>query len=150
MFDPNPPHSSAPVACNPHAIEKNERARWLEVGRKVYGNVVELNELPDGFACRLPGNTEMLLDVAEYVSRDRRCCEFLRWTLRVEPELGAVWLTMTGSASAKALLRETFETTDMVPLPVAQRAGLNVTMRAAVGDGDVEAVVSRVNQAARR
>lgn len=150
MFAIDPPPSSAPVACTPNAIPAEERSRWVELGRKVYGAVEAVHELADGYACRLPGDARSLRDVAEYVSRDRLCCAFLRWTIRVEPERGELWLIITGSAAAKQLLRESFETTDMLPPSVARRSGFDVSRRVSSDDESVEQTAVRVNAAAAR
>jgi len=150
MFQRIPSPSTAPVACHPDAIPSDERGRWLDVGRKVFRSIQAVQELADGYAYRLPGDRQTLLDLAEYVSRDRLCCQFLRWEIRVEPELGEVWLVTTGSASAKLLLRESLETTDMVLPEVAEAAGLDVSRRAPVDERTVDAVADRVNRAATR
>ena len=146
MFETHPPPSGAPVACTPAAIPTGERDHWLEIGKKVYAAVQEVQELADGYACRLPGDIQTLRDVVEHISRDRLCCGFLRWTLRVEPEQGDVWLSMTGTAAAKQLLFESFETTQLLPLAVAQQSGFDLARRPAIDGESVEQVAARVNQ----
>lgn len=150
MFDVNPPPSPAPVACFPNAIPADQRQRWLDIGRQVYGAIQEVQELADGYACRLPGDEQTLRDVAEYVSRDRRCCAFLRWAIRVEPEQSELWLVVTGTAAAKELLREAFETSTLLPLSVARQAGFDVSRRATIDDASVDQFAQRVNDAAVR
>lgn len=145
MFDDRPSPSNAPVACTTSAIPPSERDRWIKVGKQVYAAALGVSELGDGYAIRLPGDRETLMVLAEHVSRDRMCCAFLRWNIRVEPEGGDVWLTMTGTPAAKALLRMTFETTDLLPLPVAQSAGFDVSRREAVQLDGVESIAQRVN-----
>ncbi|MGE0791731.1 MAG: hypothetical protein AB7S26_39010 [Sandaracinaceae bacterium] len=148
MYEPMPAPSAAPVACIPSAIPTAERPRWLELARRVYAKVEEVCELPDGYALRLPGDAVTLVETAEYVGRDRMCCVFLRWTLRVEPEGGPVWLCVTGSAAGKALLRESFVTTDLLPVEVARAAGIDVSRREAVDGASVDVVAERVTRAA--
>ncbi|MDD9944622.1 MAG: hypothetical protein OXU20_26490 [Myxococcales bacterium] len=145
MFDARPAPSCAPVACTPAAIPATERARWLKVGKQLYAAAREVSELDDGYAIRLPGDRDTLMVAAEHVSRDRMCCAFLRWNIRVEPEGGDLWLAMTGSPAAKALLRMTFETTDLLPRDVAMHAGLDVARRGPVQLDGVDAVAQRIN-----
>lgn len=127
--------TSTPIACTPNTVPADRRARWLELGRWIYGAVEELRELPDGYACRLPNDAQSLVRAAEYVSLDRHCCKFVTWQLRVEPDEGALWLWITGPAGTKELSRSTFETTDLVQESVVRAAGLDVRGRrdAAVG-----------------
>jgi hypothetical protein len=65
--------------------------------------------------------------------------------VRVEPEQGDLWMTVAGGAAAKAHLREGFETTDLLPLPVATRSVVDVSRRAAVDDASVDALARRLN-----
>src|SRR5262245_28525639 len=101
----NNPTNEPVIACNPNAVPVEERERWMEVGQQFYTAVEEIRELPDGYELRVPGDAAMLLVAAEYVSRDRLCCAFLRWSLVVEPNSGPLWLQMTGGEGVKAYLR---------------------------------------------
>ena len=145
MFDDNPSPSRAPVACTTSAIPPAERPRWIEVGKQLYAAAIEVGELDNGYAIRLPGDRDTLMLLAEHVSRDRMCCAFLRWSIRVEPEGGDLWLVMTGTTAAKALLRMTFETTDLLPRGVAKRAGFDVLHRESVQLDGVDSIAERVN-----
>ncbi len=115
--------TTTPIACTPAAVPAEKRDRWLEIGRRIYGAVEEVRELPDGYACRLPKDEATLIAAAEYVSLDRHCCKFVTWTLRVEPDQGSFWLWVTGPHGTKELTRSTFETTDLIREGVLETAG---------------------------
>jgi hypothetical protein len=119
------------IACTPDVIPAERRERWMEVGMQVYGAVEEVHELPDGYACRLPSDAATLLKAAEYVSLDRLCCAFARWSLVIEPNGGPLWLHITGAEGVKELTRSTFETTPMLSERVARAAGFSVASRVA-------------------
>jgi hypothetical protein len=123
--------SEAIIACTPDAIPADKRERWMEIGMQVYAAVEEVRELPDGYACRLPSDADMLLKAAEYVSLDRLCCAFVRWALVIEPNDGPLWLHITGAEGTKELMRNTFETTTMLDERVAEAAGFTTSSRAA-------------------
>ena len=89
------------IACNPNAIIPEKRERWLEVGTQMYAAVQEIQELPDGYAFRLPSSSEMLLLVAEDLNYERLCCPFIRFTLDIEPNEGPYWLRFTGAAGSR-------------------------------------------------
>jgi hypothetical protein len=120
------PQNETIIACTPDSVPPEKRARWLEVGTQVYAAVEEVRELPDGYACRLPNDAEMLVKVAEYVSLERLCCAFVQWSLVIEPNGGPLWLHITGG---KELARSTFETTNMLNQEVARAAGFRVDTR---------------------
>src|SRR4029453_17593779 len=93
------------IACNPNALTPQQQERWLEIGTQMYAAVQEVQELPDGYAFRLPSSSEMLLIVAEDLNYDRLCCPFIRYTLELEPNEGPYWLRFTGGEGVKDFLR---------------------------------------------
>src|SRR5688572_13817364 len=93
------------IACTPDNVPTDQRARWMEVGMQVYGAVEEVRELSDGYAMRLPNDAATLIKTAEYVSLDRMCCQFVQWSIVVDPNHGPVWLHVAGSEGAKEYLR---------------------------------------------
>ena len=92
--------SEVPIACIPHAVPAEQRERWMIVGTQLYAAVQEVQELPDGYAFRLPTDPEILLLVAEDLNMERLCCPFLRFTLEIEPNSGPFWLRFTGGEGA--------------------------------------------------
>jgi len=113
---------SLPVACQPSAVPAAERTRWLELGKQTYAAVEAVHELPDGYALRF--TPDRLPLVAEYVSRDRHCCAFVRWELVVEQAAGPLWLKLRGPLGTKAFVRAALETTALLRPEVASAAGL--------------------------
>ena len=121
--------SEITVACTPDNVPVELRERWLQIGKEVYASVQEVHELPDGYKCRLPGDAATLVKAAEYISLDRLCCTFMRWSLVVEPGEDSLWLHLTGSEGTKELTRSGFETTDLLPEEVARAASFSVSNR---------------------
>jgi hypothetical protein len=117
------------IACIPDAIPAEKRERWLEVATQMYAAVQEVQELPDGYAFRLPSSSEMLLIVAEDLNYDRLCCPFIRYTLELEPNGGPYWLRFTGGEGVKDFLRISFESSNLLNEQVAQAAGFSTAAR---------------------
>jgi hypothetical protein len=117
------------IACNPNAIPAEQRERWLEVGTQMYAAVQEVQELPDGYAFRLPSDPEMLLLVAEDLSVERLCCPFIHFTLDIEPNGGPFWLRFTGREGVKEFLRMSFESSNLLNERVAEAAGFSIVAR---------------------
>jgi hypothetical protein len=118
------PTSEVVIACDPNAIPADQREHWVETGKQVYAAVQEVKELADGYQLRLPADSAMLLKVAEYITNERLCCAFLRFTLEVEPSRGPFWLRLTGGAGVKEYMRSVIETNDLLDEQVAKAAGL--------------------------
>ena len=111
------------IACDPSAIPAESRARWIETGKQVYAAVQAVQEVPMGYRFRLPTDSALLLTVAEYISNERLCCAFLRFTVEIEPDRGPFWLRLTGGQGVKAYMQGIFETNDLLNESVAGAIG---------------------------
>jgi hypothetical protein len=118
-----------PIVCDPNALTAAERERWMVVGTAMYKAVQEIEELPNGYALRLPGTAEILLLIAEDLTMDRLCCPFLSYTLDIQPDKGPFWLKIMGSQEAKAFLKMSFEAADLIDEAVALAAGFALASR---------------------
>jgi hypothetical protein len=117
------------IACNPNALTPKQQERWVEVGTQLYGAVQEVQELPDGYAFRLPSTSAMLLLVAEDLNFERLCCPFIHFTLDIAPSGAPFWLRFTGGEGVKEFLRISFEASTLLNEQVAQAAGLSIAAR---------------------
>ena len=102
-MDKNRP-TETPLTCDITAIAPDQRARHQATTRHVFAAVQARQELTDGYAFRFAADSELLLQIAEFISLERLCCPFFHFTLEVEPEGGPVWLKLTGPAGVKQFL----------------------------------------------
>ena len=93
-------------ACNMRALSKSERATYEQLARAVYGSVEGQQELPNGYAFRLP--VSRLVDAARWVSLERKCCPFFAFELKVDRNDGPLWLHVTGGEGIKQFIRAEF------------------------------------------
>lgn len=122
--------TEVPIACDPSGISPEEMDRWMKVIiPKVYKAVQEIQELPDGWAWRLPSTPEILMLVAEDLNIERRCCPFINYTLEIPPNKAPFWLRMTGREGVKEFLRMGFEEANYFDEEVAKAAGLHVAAK---------------------
>lgn len=117
------------IACNPNAISPEQQERWMVVGIQLYAAVQEVQELPDGYAFRLPSTSAMLLLVAEDLTLERLCCPFIHFTLDIAPNGAPFWLRYTGGEGVKEFLRISFEMSNLLNEQVAQAAGFSIADR---------------------
>jgi hypothetical protein len=106
MTDEGYSGNESPIACDMSAIDPGLRAQHIATGREVFRAAVEITELEDGYAFRLPNESETLLKAAEFVALERLCCPFLGFAIEVGAEGGPVWLRLTGREGVKAFIRE--------------------------------------------
>lgn len=91
-----------PVACTLPEGERRERERTLQA---VLAAARDVEELPDGVALRFGGDGERLRELVGLMVAERGCCRFLRFRLEAEPDLGPIFLTVTGPPGTRELVR---------------------------------------------
>ena len=117
-----------PIACDPNALTPDQQEYWVkEIVPKLYREVQEIQELPNGWVWRLPSAPHVLTLVAEDLNMERLCCPFVNYTLEIEPNRGPFWLRMTGSEGVKEFLKMAFEAANYFDPQVAKAAGLNIS-----------------------
>ena len=98
----------SPFACNMSALNREERERHLKVLKQVREGMLEMTELPDGYAFRFAADTANILLVSEFVARERLCCPFFTFESVAEREGGPLWLRLRGRAGVKEFIRIEF------------------------------------------
>jgi hypothetical protein len=95
--------SDLPIACT--LTEAQMRERRETVLKNIRSQIMEVRELPDGYAFRFEAGDEQLDALARMINLERKCCAFLRFALTMEPGGGPLWLEITGPGAAKPFLR---------------------------------------------
>jgi len=99
--------------CNVGALTAAQRERHQKLGRMLRSAVVEKSELESGYVFvldlgRLPvdsaGAAFCVVEVAEWVDLESRCCPFLSFGIELEPKGKTVRLRLTGAKGVKAFL----------------------------------------------
>jgi hypothetical protein len=93
--------TESPIACNMAALSDEQRKRLMVVIKQIRAAGQEVRELADGYSLRLPAESAMIKDVAEWVTLERLCCPFFRFEVEVEEEGGAMWVRLTGREGVK-------------------------------------------------
>jgi len=104
-----------------NAIDPAERERHIATAIEVFRAVQLIQELPNGYAFRLPNETSLLLKTAEFIANERLCCPFFGFKVEIEPEGGPLWLHLTGSEGVKPFIQA--EIGEALDDTVAQSAG---------------------------
>jgi len=92
-----------PIACCLTSAELRERE--ATVLAQFRSAVIETEELPNGYAFRVPGDGKLIAITAEMIVAERECCPFLTFELVAQPNMGSVIVSVTGPADAKEFLR---------------------------------------------
>lgn len=128
MLTDKMPKTEVTIACVPNAVAPDKQEYWLkEIVPKLYKAVQEIQELPNGWAWRLPSSPEILTLVAEDLNIERLCCPFVNYTLEIKPNRGPFWLRMTGGEGVKEFLKVAYEGVNYFDPQVAKAAGLDIS-----------------------
>jgi hypothetical protein len=98
----------AGLACDLDALDAAERDQQAATFERLRQSILEVAELPDGWAVRLPTTNDTLHRVADFIANERLCCPFFNFNLDVAPDAGPIWLRITGRPGVKAFLSEAF------------------------------------------
>jgi hypothetical protein len=94
--------------CNLNAMTPKERARHEKLGKKLWQSGVEVKELEDGYAFRLEQGKISLVEVAEWISGENKCCSFFHFEVELQPKPSQLWLKIRGEEGIKQFIRATF------------------------------------------
>lgn len=94
----------SPLICDLSALDSAQRVRHQANTGQLFGSVEEIEELPNGYAFRLPAESATIVKVAEFITLERLCCPFFDFTLELEREGRLLWLKMTGREGVKQFL----------------------------------------------
>ena len=92
-----------PIACCLTSAELRERETTLLA--KFRSAVIETEELPNGYAFRVPGDRKRVVMIAKMIVAERECCPFLTFEFVAQPSMGPVIVRVTGPAGTKDFLK---------------------------------------------
>lgn len=106
--------SEQPIACDLNALSGSQRERHRTLDEKLRGAVTGRVELANGYTLvldldRLPADSAgapfCVVEVAEWVDLESRCCPFLEFGIDVSAKGRVVRLRLTGGKGVKSFLR---------------------------------------------
>lgn len=102
---PVAPTQSAPppIACRVHALDRAQRQRQQALLDTVRRTALGKHDLPDGIALRFAADAAAFVQLAEWISLERRCCPFLEFALEWKQE-DSVSVRLTGQPGVKEFI----------------------------------------------
>jgi len=96
------------IACNLEALDTAARSRYKDLVKRLRDAILDRSELPNGYAFRLEGIAITLPEVAEWMSMERLCCQFLSLQLSALGNQADWLLNLTGPEGVKTILDGAF------------------------------------------
>ena len=95
--------------CNTKSLSVLEWAHKGQISQKMKIARAERKELTNGYAFRFRPEAVSLVELADWVSSEGRCCPFFDMSIEVEPNGGPLWLRLTGKEGVKQFIRMEFK-----------------------------------------
>ena len=101
--------SSRPViACELAALTEAQRHRRETLAELLRASVLEVRDLPSGFAFYLDRRPAIERHVDELIALERLCCSFLTLATRIDVASDRLVLEMTGGPGVRAFIAAQF------------------------------------------
>ena len=94
-----------PLACQLDVFDDVERRRYETLRERLGERRLGTHELPHGIAVVYPGERDVFLSVAEWITLERRCCPFLSFSLEFEADSPSIRLRLVGGEDVKRFLQ---------------------------------------------
>jgi len=102
-------NSQTSFYCNTKSLSILEWAHKAQISQKMKIARAERKELANGYAFRFRPEAVSLLELADWVSSEARCCPFFDMSIEAEPDGGPLWLRLTGKEGVKQFIRMEFK-----------------------------------------
>jgi hypothetical protein len=101
-------HSNIPLACDMNVFTPSERELHVQTTQELLQSVKDIRAAENGYEFSFPNTSEILAGAAEFISKERLCCPFLEFTMRVSPYNEPISLLLTGPEGTQEFLRLEF------------------------------------------
>ena len=99
---------TAPLVCDMNVFTPAERELHIQTTTKLFQSLQNIQAVENGFTFSFLNQYEFITSLAEFISKERLCCPFLDFTLRIQPNEEFISLTLTGPKGTQEFLRLEF------------------------------------------
>ena len=96
------------TASDLKALTPEQRKLHQKLSHDLASAVTMRRELPDGYTFRIDSAKMPVVDIAQWITFERRCCPFLLFRLDIEGADGNVSLSLQGAAGVKKFIETEF------------------------------------------
>jgi hypothetical protein len=101
-------NSDSPLVCNMNVFTPAQRDSHIQTTMELIQAVESVQGVENGYELRFPNQTEFIAKIAEFISNERLCCPFLKFSLTVASNNEPVSLSLTGPMGTQEFLRGEF------------------------------------------
>ena len=96
------------LVCNMRVFTPPQLESHIQTTKQLIQAVQAVQEVVNGYAFTLPNETEIISRISEFISNERLCCPFLKFTLNVLSSSEPISLALTGPIGTREFLRTEF------------------------------------------
>lgn len=97
-----------PLICNMDIFTPAQREAHVLTTTQLLQTLRGVQETENGYELMFPNETECISRIAEFISNERLCCPFLKFTLTIFSSSEPVTLSLTGPLGTQEFLRAEF------------------------------------------
>lgn len=101
--------SDIPLFCNLDVLTSAQRRSHVQTTIELLQAMQSVQEVENGYAFTFPNEPEFISRIAEFISKERLCCPFLKFSLNVFADSEPISLTLTGPIGTQEFLRAEFD-----------------------------------------
>lgn len=98
-------HGDTPIACDLTVFSLSERIKHLAFAKSLLGKARQVIEHKDGFTFVFEQSPLLEMKIADWVSKEKRCCPFFSFELSRANTPPSLSLRISGPDEAKEILR---------------------------------------------
>ena len=101
-------NSDTPLVCNMDVFTPEQRDSHIRTTTELIDSLQHVQGVDNGYELWFPNKTQFIAQIAEFISNERLCCTFLKFTLQVASAQEPISITLTGPAGTQEFLRLEF------------------------------------------
>jgi hypothetical protein len=101
-------NTQPPLICNMGVFTPDQRQYHIEATTHLIQAIESVQEVENGYQFTFPNETEFISKIAEFISNERLCCPFLKFSLDVFSDSEPISLSLSGPEGTQEFLRAEF------------------------------------------
>ena len=101
-------NTDTPLVCNMDVFTSAQRESHIQKSAELVQSVQRVQEVENGYEFTFPGKDDLILRIGEFISNERLCCPFLKFSLNIASDSEPISLSLTGPLGTQEFLRAEF------------------------------------------
>ena len=101
-------NTETPLACNMDVFTPAQHEAHIQTTTELTQSIQGVQEVENGYKFLFPNESEWILKVADFISNERLCCPFLKFSLTITSNNEPISLSLTGPIGTQEFLRAEF------------------------------------------